>query len=439
MGSSPNVVRRPWLTALGNRLAHVQHRTASYLILSNLIAAATGLLFWLLLTRMGGLPASEIGIGYAIVGIGATVAIVAKGGFDTSLVRTVPTASRDDAEKLLRFAIALAAGAALVISLILALIATNTGFLLAIGPLGWTLAGAIAILMVVTWLQDAYFLAEGDAAFIVKRNLVLSASRILLPLPVIAIGWYQPVATTWLLALAFSALVALVLKRHIAQRAGRKVPRFEFLKRSFRNQPGSAVEFLPGLLLAPLVLVVDGPAPAGHFAMAWTAASLLFVMSAAIGRTALAEIVQHGAAAAAIRKGFWQHVATVAPAALLGVLFAPWIMAVFGRQYAVEAATTFALLCTSILFVAPFYLYLSVLRADDRNGPLLIIPILLVVTLVVLAPLLGMRYGLAGVAAAWLLANAPFGLLSAWRLGILAREVTPHRFAPSIRRGTHAE
>jgi len=410
-------------------------------MLSNLIAAATGILFWLLLARVAHLSPTEIGIGYAIVGMGATIGVVAKGGLDTALLRSVPATSREGGASLRRFAILVGCAVAIVLSLGLGLAAELFHALPDIGRLGWLLVGATAVLLIITWLQDAYFLAEGDARFNLQRNLVLSAGRIVLPLPVIGLAWYHPVATTWLLALVASALAALFLGRHVPTRSGPLLARAAFLRRSMRNGAGSALEFLPGLLLAPLVLFVDGPSRAGHFAIAWTAASLLFVLSASISRSALAEMVQRGAldTRAVIRTGVRQHLLTVAPAAVMGILFAPTILGVFGPQYAAEGATAFAILCASILFVAPSYLYLSLLRAEDRGRPLVVFPLVILATLLVLAPILESSHGLPGVAAAWMLANAPFGLFAAWKLRHEAKEVMPHQRARALDRRPHAE
>lgn len=404
-----------------------QHWSAFYLILGNLIATATGLVFWLLLARVFSLPAAEIGIGYAIVGMGATIGVIAKGGLDTALMRSVPESTKEGAAHLLRFGAFIGGSIALVLSVSVALVVLHLGVMPDIGPLGWTLVGAMAVLLVITWLQDAHQLAEGNAKFAVHRNLVLSVTRIALPLPIIVLAWYQPVATTWILAVAVSALVALVIRRRGARRAGRTVTHTEFVRRSIRHEASSASEFLPGLLLAPIILMAAGPSTAGHFAIVWAAASLLFVLSAAIGRSALAHMARQGPSgvAAAIRKGALQIALIVAPAALIGALLSPTILGIFGQQYAAEGATTFIILCASVVFVAPSYLYLAVLRAADRTVPLMVFPVIMLIAVIALTPLLATTYGLPGAGAAWLIGNAPLGLYAAWRLWSKAKETTP--------------
>jgi O-antigen/teichoic acid export membrane protein len=235
------------------------------------------------------------------------------------------------------------------------------------------------------------------------------------------------VALTWLAALAASAFVGVLRARTVPPREGSAVPRRAFLQSSGRNLSGGAAEALPGLLLAPLVLAVDGPAAAAYFGMAWTAASLVFQTSAAIGRSALAQMIQAGAGgrAAAVRKGVVQHLWLVAPLAVLGSLFAPRLLALFGPAYAEQGGAVLALLCASAVFVAPTSLYLAVLRARDRSLALILFPAAMVVSLAVLAPALDARLGLIGVALAWLLSNVPFGAYAAWRLHQEVQGVTP--------------
>jgi len=428
--------RRGLLARLREQVAQPQHRNALYLVLNNVTAAATGLLFWLLLARVANLPARDVGIGYAIVALGTTIGVVAKGGLDTALLRHVPSAHKQDARRLLLFGAVVGSAVALLICFLLGALAVGGLGVPALGAGGWLMVAAISILLLVTWLQDAYFLAEGHAKFSWKRNLVLSGARLLLPLPILALAIPFPIPTTWALALAASAFAAAGFHRRIPHREGRRVPRREFLASAARNVTGSAAEFLPGLLLAPIVLAIDGPAAAAYFGIAWTAASLLFLTSAAISRSALADIMRSGGRShrAAVRRGAIQNLCTVGPAAIGGILLAPQVLSIFGSAYGREGASVFAVLCLSAFLVAPFYLYLSVLRAQEKPTALILFPLAMVLALLVLAPLLAARFGLPGVGVAWLVANAPFALYSMWQLA--RQEVT---LAPPVGGHPHAE
>lgn len=427
------------LARLVARLGTPQHRTTLYLMLNNVTGAAAGFLFWLLLARVAGLSPSEVGVGYAVVALGTTIGLVSKGGLDTALIRKVPGASHRDGVRLLGFGILVGGTVAVALSLALATFALPGGLLPELRALGWALVALIAVLLVVTWLQDAHFLAEGDARATFGRNLVFSAARLLLPVPVVLLALPLPVPLTWMIALLASAMVALVLSRRHPDRQGRRVPRREFLQSATRNITGSAAEFLPGLLLVPLVLAVGGAESAGHFGIAWTAASLLFLASAAVGRSALSEMVRNGPGSwpATVRRGALQSAVVLVPAAVAGALLAPWVMALFGSSYTTAAAPAFAILCISTLFVAPAYLYLAVLRAQEKPLVLVVFPAAMVAALLVLAPAMQAQYGLVGVAAAWLLSNVPFGLWATQRLWKASRGVIDH--VPPVGGAAHLE
>ncbi len=323
----------------------------------------------------------------------------------------------------------------------MALVASFGGAFLQVTAVGWALVAAVAVLLVITWLQDAYFLAEGDARFSFRRNLVLSGVRVALPLPLVALAWPRPVAIAWGLALAVSAAAAVGFARRLAERPGRRVPRREFLASAARNLSGSAAEFFPGLLLAPLVLALNGPAAAAYFGMAWAAASLLFLACAAISRSALAQMVRDGPAshAAALRRAILQLGALVLPAAFAGVVLGSEVLGVFGPGYGTNGGPMLALLALSVVFVAPAYLYLAVLRARDRPLVLILFPTAMVLALLTLASVWAVELGPTGVAAAWLVANVPFGLYGAWRLRRELREVMPSEPAALVGRRAHLE
>lgn len=418
-----------------SRLQQPQHRTAYFLTLNNVMGAATGILFWLLLARVAGLGPAVIGIGYTIVALGIMMATVAKGGFDTALLLKVPGTGTAEGRGLLSFAFAVAAAIALLLTATVASLALGFRLLPGLDALAWALVGGIAVLMLMTWLQDAYFLAMGHPRMTFERNLVLTAGRLLLPLPVVLLALVHPVPLTWGLALAASALAGALRIRAFPARAGSRVPRRAFLGTATRNVSGGAAEALPGLLLVPLVFALEGAEAAAYFGIAWTAAALAFQISGVIGRSALTQMVRNGVQStpSAIRKAITENAWVVAPLALFVALFAAPLLGVFGRDYATNGSLTLVILSASILVVAPVSLYLAVLRARNRTLPLVVFPVALMLTLGAAAPLLGSRYGLVGISIAWFAANTPFGLYAAWRLRRELKEVMPLAQPPQPR------
>ncbi|MHB8604362.1 MAG: hypothetical protein ACYDCK_03820, partial [Thermoplasmatota archaeon] len=330
-----------------------QDSSALYLMANNVAGAASGVVAWFLFTRVSGLPTSAVGLGYAVIALGTTIGVVAKGGLDTALVRHAPSADGTSAARLLRFGAVLGACVALALALTTWFASRLAAFLPTVTGFEWVFVGLIGALLAVTWMQDAYFLARGSARLSFERNLVLYGSRVALIFPVVAIAHARAIPVTWTLSLAAYALAAGIFARRLraTSPAGRVVARKEFLRSAARNVTGNAAELLPGLLLAPLVLAVDGAAPAAYFGIAWTAASVVFLASAAISRSVLAELARDGPAARArvLRRAARLHLWTVAPAALVLAVAAPLLLSVFGRDYARGGGAALTVLAASIV------------------------------------------------------------------------------------------
>ncbi len=396
----------------------LQNRTSAYLLLNNLIAAAMGLLFWLVFTRVLDAPAAEIGLGYTIVAFATMVAVLAKGGLDTAIVRILPTTDHAAGKRLVLIAVCLGAGVALAVAALLAGL-TSAGFgIPGLDAQAWGIMAALSALLVVMWLQDASFLAQGAAGRTATRTAIMSTVRLAAPWPAVILAWAHPVAASWTVAILVSVVLGMWWGRSKATAPGGPAPIAAFMTTATRNLAGSAAEFLPGLLLAPIVLALEGAEAAAYFGIAWTVASLLFLASGAVSRSAMASMVgaDRDARARAVRRAALQHLAIVAPCATMAIMLAPQLLGIFGAEYATQAWRPLVLLCASIVVVAPGYLYLAVLRAGDGGWRLILFPAALLAVIFAIVPTFQARWGLTGVAAAWFVANAPFGLWATWRL-----------------------
>lgn len=397
------------------------YRNGYYLMLNSLTGAAAGLLFWLVVVRLYHLPVRDVGIGVAAISLATAIALVAKGGLDAALVRHVPQVAPRQALRLLDFAIAMGTFTVAAIVFLIGFVPWALGVSYqGLYSASLTLLGALATLLMVTWLQDAHFLAEGEARFSFYRNLVLHSTRLLAPGVVLWLALPYPVPVAWALALLASALAAWAMVYRLPRREppalAPPVRSRTFLRTATHNLAGGAAEFLPGLVLAPLVLAMEGPEAAAHFGIAWTGASLLFLLSGAIGRSTFAELSRTHRVAPLLRKALRHHAMVVLPMAVAAILLAPWLLALFGPGYAAHGLPVFLLLAASIALVAPVYLYLALLRSRDDRRRLVGFPLVLIVALLALTPPLEARLGLVGVGVAWLVAHGPLALYAAVQL-----------------------
>jgi O-antigen/teichoic acid export membrane protein len=381
------------------------------------LAALTGAIFWVIVLRWGRVSSEEVGTAYTVIAAGTALAIIAKGGLDTALVQSAAVANLRTSRRLAMVAAATASMVAIVLLLAIAGLDHALPIVLVPRSLSAPWVFAVALLLELLWLQDAYFLGTATVRHSFVRNLVLSASRLAFPIALIRSNAPHPILLSWMLAVTVSVAAGFWFSTRTPARAGRDVGLREFLLRSGRHIGGNSAEFLPGLLLAPLVLRLEGEENAAYFGMAWTVASLLFLGSAAVSRSALAEFSQTRTDVGhAVRRGVLQHLFGVFPFAGLVAVAAPIILFAFGATYTQRGLVPLWILLASVPFVAALYLYFALLRARDAALPLIVFPLVLVLGIYLTAPILAARWGIAGIAAAWFIVNAPLGTYAALRL-----------------------
>jgi O-antigen/teichoic acid export membrane protein len=299
------------------------------------------------------------------------------------------------------------------------------------------LLAVVAGLLAANWLQDAHFLAEGEARFSFYRNLSFHGGRLVTPALVLGLALPYPIPMAWGAALLVSVLLAVALLPRVPDarpleqpRHNEGVPRRAFLRTAGRNVAGSSAEFLPGLLLPPLVLHLQGDLAGAYFGIAWTGASTLFLLCAAISRSTLREMGGPGDAGLWIRRAARQHLLIVAPATIGAILFAPVLLGAFGPDYASHGWPVFVPLAASVALIAPVYLYLALLRSREARGALIAYPAILLVALFGLAVPLDQAYGMMGVAWAWIAAHIPVACVAAWQLRAELRKPAATRDTP---------
>lgn len=431
---------RAWAALCPGSL-HPQARDGGYQALNVLLGSAAGLLFWLVAVRGYGFPAAEVGAGLALISASTALALVAKGGLDAALVRHVPGVPPREGARLLALAATVGALGVAVAAGVLALAPAPLGVLAALVPGGGlaalALAVALAVLLQATWLLDAYLLARGEARRSFHRHVVLHGARMLAPVPAVALALPFPIAVAWALALAASALAAALWARGTprpvpgpAARAAdpRPAPSMgsvrggSFLRTASRNLAAGTGESLPGLLVVPLVLALRGPVAAAHAGMAWAAASTVFLLSAALARSAFAAMSRGAPPGPTVRLAVRHHLRVVVPATAGALALAPLFLGLLGPDYAREGLPLFVLLAASVPLVATVNLHLALLRSGWGGRGLVAYPAALLGLLVAIAPPLVERLGPLGVGAAWLAAYAPWALLAAPRLAAVARD-----------------
>ena len=158
-----------------------------------------------------------------------------------------------------------------------------------------------------------------------------------------------------------------------------------------------------GVTLLPVLVVTRlGSVTGGAFGIAWMLLQPLDLVAINLGMSLTVEGAQHGADVAKLyRKVVGRSLPLVAVCVVVGCIGAPYVLGLFGAEYAKSATTVLRLLLLGSLgrAVAVFTLCAARARRDTRQ--IIILQGLVACLVPTTAWILGGRYGLVGIGIAW--------------------------------------
>jgi O-antigen/teichoic acid export membrane protein len=346
-------------------------RNASLLIMSTAIMSVLGFGFWLFVAHL--YSPEQVGVASALISISTLLSSLSMFGLDSGLIRFLPGSknqSRDINTALLTVGglAALAAVAYLTIAQIFDLDIADA-FL---WGGGWLLFTLIIVVATLNSLTDAVFIANRKAEYHTIVYAVFGLVKLLLPIGLVGLGWLGIFA-----AYAVAALVALVLSFYYMVRvAGYRVsspPDWGLIqsarKYSFNNYVGTLLAGIPAQLMPLIIIQRLGAAQAAYFAMSVTMANLLYVAPSSVAQSLLAESAhQPGQRAQHVRRAIKMLALILIPAVFLAIVIAPYLLGIFGPQYARGSTLLFQVLALGTFFVAVSSVCNTVLNVEHRSG-----------------------------------------------------------------------
>jgi O-antigen/teichoic acid export membrane protein len=396
---------------------------AGYLWGVTLVQALTGFFFWGLAARF--YTPEEVGIASAIISAAALLAGIAVMGMGMGLIRFLPGAA--DPRRLLSTVLTFTALVALLIAVVyLAGLGLWSPSLSLLRDSALAMAGFLAFVVAQTLgavLQSA-FVARRRAGYALAQTSIIQAGRLLLVVPLVALA-AAGLAGSVALAMVVAAALSLTLFLPRVEPGYRPRPRFHRLDLAL-ILPYSAGNYLAGLLaqtsqlLMPLLIVeLLGPAPGGYAYIAWMLGSVLIGPGLALATSAFAEGSNApGSLAAVLSRAAVAGLALTAAGALIVALGAPWLLRLFGPEYAREAMALLRWLAAAAPFVVLAQLYFTRLRVQKRVGRLVLLSGLIALCTIGLSAILMPGHGISASAVGWLLGNAivaALALLDLWR------------------------
>ncbi|WP_084958965.1 lipopolysaccharide biosynthesis protein [Thermoactinospora rubra] len=407
MSRALSSLRRRLLNDLRNPLL----RNGYALMANTAVTAVLGMGYWLLAERL--YTPEEFGRGQALITamrLFASLTALAMGG---ALARFLPIGGRRTAELILRgYGLAAATGGAAAVGFLLTvpLWGSTYSWLGGFGPglffLGAVLVWAVFTLqdVVLTGLRQAVWVPVNSLVFgLVKMGLLVALAGAM-PDGGIFVSWIVPTAialipVNWL-------IFGVIVPRHLKDRGTEgRPPRLREIGRFLAGDYPGTLSILAIIYLVPTAVATQiGPAQFGRFSMAHTLGCLieLLAMNMAVSLTVEGSF-DPARLARQCRRALRRAFTIIVPIVAVTLVAAPYILLVFGREFADEGSTLLRLMALAVLARVPIEVYLSVLRARGQARLLALVQMglagLILVSVFALFPLAGINavgWGLLG-------------------------------------------
>lgn len=360
-------------------LAIPLYTNAMYLVADSVTTALLGFVFWIVVARFY----SPADVGFATAAISIAIFLSALGclGFDYSLYRFLP--STDRPSELINTSLTFCGIVCLLLGALflfgLPIWSPNLSFIR--GSVVFSLAFIIlVVLLTLSVMAGSGFIARRQAKFAFFMNSVSVVLRI--PLAILLVVFFH----------SFGIIAAYTLAMVVAVAIGV----FAFLPRvvvGYKMLPQlkttvirnvwkySSANYLAWLLfsasrwiLPVLVLNILGPDANAYFYIAFTTASLLFLIPAAVSSSLFAEGSHfEDKLGENVIRSLKLTFLMLVPGVILVFLAGKWLLLLFGESYQANAFPVLLLISLSSLPLSINYIYSIVLRVTDRLKELIII------------------------------------------------------------------
>jgi O-antigen/teichoic acid export membrane protein len=383
-----------------------------YIMLTTALMGLLGFAFWIISAHL--FSARQIGLATALISATILISYSSLLGFNSTLVRFLPTSEHRDAE--VSMALICVGVAALITAIGYVLIVPSV-----VPQLGYLRAneGYACVFVVLTVCSGVNLIT--DSVFIALRSpqynllidgVIQSSVKLLLPVALVGLGFFGLYASTGL-----ASAVAVVLSILFMWRAFEYRPRVENVGMVLRKTWGyGASSYLANLLnivpilVLPLVVLKNLGAPsAGYYYVAFQVANLLYAVTYAIGQSLFAEGSHDEEAFRSLaRRSAWFQAAIIIPAVVVLWVGASELLGIFGHGYGLRSVGVLRVLILAAPAVAINVWTSTLLRLTKQMIALIWSNVAYVVVICGLAAFWVDR-GLVWVGIAWLVGNVVSG------------------------------
>lgn len=415
------------------------YRTGYLLISGAAVSSLLGFVFWVLAARE--YPAQVVGVSSALISAMMLASGVCTLGLNAVLMRYLPSAG-SDARGLVTWTYALTVALSIVLgagaALTSGLWSTELGFVAddSAWLVGFTVATALWTIFalqdsVLTGLQAPHWVPIENSLFALAKILLLVLLAESLPTSGPFVAWNAPVLVP--IVLVSLLIFRRLLPRHEDSGAPSSLDRRQLLRTSVGNYGGTLFSLATTLLMPILVANALGTAQTAYFYVPWTIViglqlialnmSISFTVEGALNTTQLGELC---------RRVLTQTMRMLIPVAVLLAIAAPYVLRVFGNQYADEGTALLRLLIAGAIPNVLVLIGLSVARIEHRGRALLLTQAAQCVLVLGLSALLMVPVGIQGVGIAWVAGQSILAAVLAFGplRGLLRPQTAPSQSRP---------
>jgi O-antigen/teichoic acid export membrane protein len=391
------------------------YRNSIYLMVSAGVMAVFGFFFWLICARL--FTAEQIGLATTLISVIGLIASFSLLGLNSGLIRYLPTAK--DKNNKINTSFTIVALTSVIVSCIFLIGLHKFSPRLLFIKENIIISFAFILFMIIYSLNsviDSVFIALRSAKFVLLKNTIFSAVKLVLPFVFIGIGAFG-IFSSYMSAMFIGfGVVFLVLIFKFKYK-----PKFVFYdnvimrmgRYSFGNYIAGFIGGLPLMLLPLIITNMLHPETTAYYYMAMMIASLLFVIPGATNNSLFAEGSHNERGMKKnIFKSIWIITILLIPAILITILFGQYILLAFGKEYSAQGFNFLKIMAFSGIFVSVNSIFGSVFRIKKRIGGIVIASIVGAVII------LGLSYffinkgvGLIGIGYAYMAGQIVVGLV----------------------------
>lgn len=401
---------------------------SSLMLMTTVLMAGTGGLFWLIASRL----ASPTAVGQAgtLASAAEGMGVLAQLGMDVLLIRTLQTSPRKSTD--VAAACAVVAGTAATLAL---------GYLLLLP----VISPKLDAIVTVAWIPVLCVLVAGSATNQLTDKLFLGIDQMLsnlwvngilmgllkcaLPFALVALGGLGLYASVGTAATVAGLLSVVIILRALPGRLLQR-PSAEF-RGSFRfaraGYVSTVLSLLPQMVFPMLILNRLGAAQSARYFIGFQIVTLLNEVVYAIGHSMYAEAERHRQRVRAIvQKAGISLVAAMTAGCLMLVVLSPFALSLFGGDYRSGGLANLRLLAVGSLGLALDYWSAVRLRIAGHHGAMILTQVLTTFLMLGGAFVL-VDHGIEGVAVAWGAGHLVGGAVAY----LVSRTIAPLRDAPA--------